>query len=191
MFLFQGFLSSVVFCCFGFSVFAFAAPVRSQFSFSSQMKLKDLPDRTRVQIPKMIPVSLDIYENGYFLFYTHFDNRVIFRNLSVGSIFNHLDSGVTIQTDNIGVIHDRIVNGLILRDRVFFMKSGTYCINKGMSKFQSSTLNILSLYDCNNGRYQFNLYVNAGWKLRNQSCFHGLTVRDLRDQVGDYVKILL
>lgn len=162
----------------------------SSIARSANSNLKDLPDQTRIRIPQMIPVSLDILDNNVFLFYTHFDNRIIHRNLKFGSVFNYMDSGVTIQTDNIDAIHDRIENGLILKDMFFFLKTGTYCLNKTNSKFHSRNLNILSVYDCKNAKFRFNLYVNAGWSLRNRSDFQGLTVRDLHDQVGNYMQLI-
>jgi len=165
---------------------AWATPSANS-AFPSTLFLADLPDNAVLVVPRNIPVQIDSWNDHEVYFHTHFDNREMDQGTDADSWSNYLDSGVTIQTTSIDSIGAVIESGFLFDDWADYLMDGEYCLNKRLSKFNSPTKAILSFHDCRNGEFQFNVYVNAGWTLRNSEGFRGLTLRDFSDQVGKWL----
>lgn len=155
--------------------------------YSSSVRLSDLPDQAVLVVPRHIPLQIDSWDDSHVYFHTHFDNREIDLSTDASSWSQYLDSGVTLQTTSIEPIGSKIVSGVLFDDWADYLINGEYCLNQRLSKFKSPTKAILSFHDCRNGSFQFNVYVQAGWTLRNSAGFQELTLRDFQDQVGKWL----
>jgi len=159
-------------------------------------KLSDLPKKTKLEIRQ----NLKVEESGMvdpLYYHGHFDNRSYDPSADAGDWDNSFDSGASIRAMYSEAIIFQFESSLLFDyERVTYLKKGTYCLSKSESTFRSTIKSQLHpardrlvFRDCSTNKLSFTLFVTAGYRLRNGLNFHGLTVRDLYDQVGKTMKL--
>lgn len=159
-------------------------------------KLSDLPQNTQINIRR----NLEVESSGYLdplYYHGHFDNLSYDPSSDAADWDNSFDSGASIRAlYSEAIIFQYEPSLLFDYERVTYLKSGSYCLSKNESTFHSTTKSQLRpardrlvFRDCRTKELSFFLYVTAGYGLRNDANFHGLTVRDLDDQVGNAMKL--
>jgi hypothetical protein len=159
-------------------------------------RLSDLTEGTRIQIRYDLEVEGSGINDPLY-YHGHFDNRSYQPGADVADWDNAFDSGASIRAMySEAVIYRFETSFLFDYERVTYLQKGTYCLSKRESTFRSHTAqgftparDRLVFRDCRTGELTFLLYVTAGYRLRHESNFRGLTVRDLKDQVGKAMKL--
>ena len=159
-------------------------------------RLSDLTEGTRVVIRNDLQVEPSGLNDPLY-YHGHFDNRSYQPGADVADWDNAFDSGASIRVMYSEALSYKFESSFFFEyEQVRFLSKGSYCLSKRESTFRSHTAqgftparDRLVFRDCRTGELTFLLYVTAGYRLRHDSNFRGLTVRDLYDQVGKAIKL--
>ena len=159
-------------------------------------RLSELPEGTRIEIRRDLEVESSSLNDPLY-YYGHFDNRSYDPGADAADWDNAFDSGASIRAlYSDGIIFKYESSLLFDYERVTYLSQGTYCLSQRESTFRSTTKSQihpardrLIFRDCRTNELTFILFVTAGYRLRNDVNFHGLTARDLYDQVGSAMKL--
>ncbi len=159
-------------------------------------RLSELPNGTRIEIRRDLEVEGSGLNDPLY-YHGHFDNHSYDPGADAADWDNSFDSGASIRAMYSEGIFFKFESSLILDyERVTYLSHGTYCLSQRESSFRSTTKSQIKpardrlvFRDCKTNELTFILYVTAGYRLRMDTNFQGLTVRDLYDQVGNSMKL--
>jgi hypothetical protein len=160
--------------------------------------LSDLPENSRILIRRNLEVESSGLNDSLY-YHGHFDNRSYQSSADVADWDNTFDSGASIRALYSDAILFKFHSSFLFEyERVTYLSQGTYCLSRRESAFHSTTENKIApardrlvFRDCTTQELTFILFVTAGYRLRSGENFHGLTVRDLYDQVGSAMLLKL
>jgi hypothetical protein len=161
-------------------------------------RLSELPNGTRIEIRRDLEVEGSGLNDPLY-YHGHFDNHSYDPGADAADWDNSFDSGASIRAMYSGGVIFKFESSLIFDyERVTYLSHGTYCLSQRESTFRSDTnsgitpaRDRLVFRDCRTKELTFLLFVTAGYGLRSNPDFQGLTVRDLYDQVGSAMKLAL
>jgi hypothetical protein len=165
-------------------------------SIAPSTRLSDLSEGTQIIIRNDLKVEASGISDRLY-YHGHFDRRSYHPGGDVADWGNAIDSGVSIRALYSDGIIFKFESGIIFDlEQVTYLSRGTYCMSKRESAFRSHTAHAfqpardrLVFRDCRTRELTLILYVTAGYRLRYDANFHGLTVRDFDDQVGSAIKL--
>jgi len=164
--------------------------------FNPKTPLSELPDGARLRVNQDIELGTTTYgsEEAH---HVVFDKGVTKTDIDVTSFSFPFYSWILLRTNTYSSIEMRTASGLFHNYSAFFLRAGTYCLNRKKSDFpvknelgQDIDQDRLFFETCDSGEAAFVIYTNAGIGMTQKQDENHFKVGRFHHHAGKYLDLV-